>query len=162
MRGGRLLPLRRPRYFVVTCDLGDDPVTMIFRAFAILLFLAGAAFAELRLDAQSAHERMKAGELVLVDVRTPQEWKSTGVAAGAVPITMNSRDFDDRMRKLVAANPGKDIAFICAAGGRSASMRNRFARMGLADSYDVEEGMLGRGNAPGWIARGLPMQPYAQ
>ena len=37
--------------------------------------------------------RCKTGDLILIDFRTPEEWAETGVAQGALALTMHSRDF---------------------------------------------------------------------
>ncbi|OYW81697.1 MAG: hypothetical protein B7Z22_15305, partial [Hyphomonas sp. 32-62-5] len=46
-----------------------------------------------RLSAREAHDRLSAGEITLIDVRTPQEWRETGTAPGAHRITLQDKDF---------------------------------------------------------------------
>ena len=99
---------------------------------------------------------MGAGTLVLVDVRRPDEWSLTGIAAGAVPIDMRRPDF---VGAVTAARKGRDVpvAVICARGVRSRRMAGALREAGLGSVVDVPEGMLGSRLGPGWLARGLPV-----
>lgn len=128
----------------------------------VILAMAVSASAQERIDAMRAFERAKAGELLIVDVRSRQEWRSTELAEGAVAISMHEPGFVDGIRQLAAANPGKPIALICASGGRSAAMQAELARAGFAGTIDIGEGMMGGSAGPGWIARGLPVVEYRQ
>ena len=103
-----------------------------------------------------ALDAVRAGELILVDVRRPDEWEATGIAEGAVPIDLRRDDFVDA---VTAARGGRDVpvAVICARGVRSRRMAARLAEAGLARIVDVPEGMLGSRAGPGWLARGLPV-----
>lgn len=133
-----------------------------FIAAIIALFaFAGTAFAAEQMAADIAYSEIGAGRMVLVDVRTPKEWRDTGVAPRAVTLSMAERDFVKKLKALVEANPGKRIGLICASGGRSGSVQRQMAKLGIAeDAVDIVEGMKGNGDAPGWIARGLPVTPY--
>ena len=42
-------------------------------------------------DAQAA---VKAGKMILLDIRTAEEWKEDGVAEGAYPLSLTDSDFD--------------------------------------------------------------------
>lgn len=95
-------------------------------------------------------------ELVLVDIRRPEEWAETGIADIAIEIDMRSPEFLPRIRQLQQANPGKAIGFICAVGSRSAALARWFTRQGQSHFVDVSAGMIGRN---GWLANGLPVRP---
>ena len=75
----------------------------------------------------------------------------------AVPLTMHNSGFLKGFQKIVAQNPDKKIAIICAVGGRTAWLQAELAKRGMA-VVDVSEGMLGSKTGPGWIARGLAMK----
>jgi hypothetical protein len=49
--------------------------------FAALSLAAGAVRASPTLSATEALEKAKTGEITLIDIRTPKEWRQTGVAA---------------------------------------------------------------------------------
>ncbi len=136
------------------------------RIIAFLLALMTIAFAtsttlafnpEIDLSVQQTFERMNQGTLVLIDVRTEEEWRQTGVAEGAAPISMLDPEFLDKLAVIQTANPGKTIAFICASGRRSGIVQAELARRGFEDIYSVYGGTTGSRDAPGWIAEGLPV-----
>jgi rhodanese-related sulfurtransferase len=134
----------------------------ILATFMVVLALAATAFAAEQMDAETAYSEIGSGKMVLVDVRTPAEWKETGVAPGAITLSMASKDFAKKLKEVVDANPGKKIGLICAAGGRSTSVQKQLEKLGISNAVDISEGMKGNGSAPGWIARGLPVKPYGE
>jgi rhodanese-related sulfurtransferase len=110
-----------------------------------------------RLDAPTAYRRAGAGDLLLVDIRRPDEWQATGSAKGAHRLDMRRPDFIAALSALVAGDHSRPIALICAGGVRSARLANLLAQNGFSQVIDVSEGMLGSPDGPGWIARGLPV-----
>lgn len=111
---------------------------------------------------EEAYRLSSAGRIVLVDVRRESEWRETGIAATAVPITMNQRreDFVRRLRAEAAAAGETPLALICARGESSAYLQRALKAYGLDGIIDVTGGMLGGGGAPGWIPAGLPVKPW--
>lgn len=109
------------------------------------------------LTAPAAQAAVEAGEILLVDIRRPDEWARTGIAQGAVPIDMRRPDFVDAL--LVQTDGRRDlpVALICARGVRSARMSAQLAAAGFTQILDVPEGMSGSGAGPGWVKRGLPL-----
>ena len=112
-----------------------------------------------KISAAEAHRRAAAGEILLVDIRTPREWRRTGLGTSAVPIDMRRQDFLDALA-AAGGGTGRPVALICARGGRSARMALRLQQAGYAQIIDVAEGMLGSGAGPGWIAAGLPVAAW--
>jgi rhodanese-related sulfurtransferase len=97
----------------------------------------------------------RSGEVVLVDIRRPDEWAATGVPVSAVAVDMRQSDAIDRFRALTM--PGqRPVALICARGVRSGRLVARLAAAGV-DVIDIPEGMLGSDAGAGWLARGLPV-----
>jgi rhodanese-related sulfurtransferase len=129
-----------------------------FLAAMLLVLTTTLAWGQSKIDAPTALDLAKKGEIVLVDIRRPSEWQETGVASVARPITMHEDGFVAKLEKLIKANPGKKVALICAGGVRSARMQSILSNMGVTDAIDVTEGMMGNGDKPGWIARGLPVR----
>ena len=105
-----------------------------------------------------ALKEIEAGNMILLDIRSPEEWKQTGVASVAIPLTMHSKEFLNRFQKVVSENKDKKIGIICATGGRSQWLQGELAKRGLTPVIDVSEGMMGNKKGPGWIARGLAMK----
>jgi len=107
------------------------------------------------LTPEDAHEMALAGEVLLVDIRQPSEWLTTGLPASGHAVTMHEPGFLDRLAAIGAA-PDRPLALICASGGRSAYLRTQLLQIGWTTVYDVSEGMQGGTYGPGWIRRGLP------
>jgi len=51
-----------------------------------------AAADAVRISAREAHARTATGEIILLDIRHPDEWKATGAGVVASPVSMPSRD----------------------------------------------------------------------
>lgn len=124
------------------------------------LWLAGTAAAGEILTAPEAYQRAKAGEVVLIDVRSAREWRQTGVPAGARQVTIHqgAQGFLDGILKATGGDRTKPIALICARGNRSARARRFLEASGFTNVHDVREGMVGRGGSPGWLARKMPVE----
>ncbi len=133
----------------------------------LLLALAApaATAAESLLTAPEAWAQTRAGKLILIDVRSPGEWRQTGIPKGARAITIHDPGgmtaFVAKVISAVRGNRGAPIAMICAAGVRSQRAQARLRLAGFTNVMNVQEGMMGRSAAaPGWLRRGLPTQPW--
>ncbi len=107
-----------------------------------------------------AHRRASAGEIVLVDIRTPEEWRETGVPASAQAITMH-QDVAKFFAALGAATKGdrtKAVALICRTGNRSAALQAELIKAGYNNVIDVAEGVVGGRHGAGWLKAGLPIK----
>ncbi|CAN7267643.1 rhodanese-like domain-containing protein [Bosea sp. LjRoot90] len=129
---------------------------------AALCSLPGRAVAQAALPSLSvgeAHEAAKAGKLVLVDIRTPEEWTDTGVPEGAIKLDMTGSAFEVRLAALKLDYPGKPIALICRTGNRTSTLQKKLAARGWTNLVDVRGGLLGNPKDKGWLAEGLPVTP---
>jgi rhodanese-related sulfurtransferase len=125
-----------------------------------LLFLgaAGTVSAEpLIMSAPEAANAVASNEMILIDIRSPGEWAETGVAQGAIALTMHNPDFPQQITAILNADHGKTIGLICATGGRTEYVVAFLSQNGFDDVVDVSEGMMGNDRGPGWIARGMPL-----
>jgi rhodanese-related sulfurtransferase len=115
------------------------------------------------LTAPDAYAKAQAGTLTLIDIRHPEEWRQTGVAKGALRIDMPSTQGKDGFVQRVAAEMGgkknAPIALLSTAGNRATNAQQMLRDEGFTQVYNVKEGMNGGNAGPGWIARGLPVQP---
>ncbi len=118
------------------------------------------AHAGQRITVAQAHDQARHGEILLVDIRTPNEWRASGVGEGAVPLDMRREDFVSALGDLVDGDQGAAIALICARGVRSARLTNRLIEAGFTNIIDVPEGMLGSAAGPGWVRAGLPVLDF--
>ncbi|MDT3671980.1 MAG: rhodanese-like domain-containing protein [Aromatoleum sp.] len=143
-----------------------SPLRRLCGRFLVLAALLGpsafAAAAPAEITPQEAQARASAGELTLVDVRTPREWRETGVARGAARIDINDPDGIDGFVKAVLQRVGGDrnaaIAVICRSGHRSGQVQRVLVAQGFTQVQSVSEGMSGSRAGPGWIERGLPVE----
>ncbi|WP_281991399.1 rhodanese-like domain-containing protein [Sulfitobacter geojensis] len=120
-------------------------------------FNIAATVQERDLTAPEALAAAQAGEILLVDIRRPDEWTRTGIGQGAVAIDMRRTDFIEVLLGHVGGRRDVPVALICARGVRSAKMSARLDAAGFTQVLDVPEGMSGSGAGPGWIKRGLPL-----
>ncbi|TCL08217.1 rhodanese-related sulfurtransferase [Shimia isoporae] len=121
------------------------------------LIVPNAGWAENTLSASEAHVRLRSGELILIDLRTPEEWQETGVAEGAWPLDMREPEFGSWLLAAIERNPDKQVAIICRSGNRSGRMMSLLRDNGVEGVMDVSEGMLGGRRGPGWVPSGLPV-----
>ncbi len=139
-------------------------LAVILFAVAAVPSPADAAGKNAILGPAEANASAASGEILLIDIRHPSEWRQTGVAAAAKTITMHDPKGPNAFRDAVAQAVGGDlsqpIALICASGVRSTWAQRFLAAVGFRRVYNVKEGMLGTGSRPGWIRRGLPVKPY--
>ena len=100
---------------------------------------------------------MQRGAVTVVDIRTPKEWRSSGIAEGAVPLDMRRDDFFMALDEILAGQRDAPVAVICARGGRSARMVKAMTAAGFTTVMEIPAGMFGSRAGPGWIAEGLPV-----
>ncbi len=123
----------------------------LMTAAALSLALVSQAFAVEKLSPAEVNDAVEAGNMVLIDIRRPDEWATTGIPANAHPIDMTSETFADQVNKIIKSNRGKKLAFICERGVRSDQLANELEGAGLKGVVDVT------GGTKAWVADGLPM-----
>ena len=92
-------------------------------------------------EAWDAH---RAGTLIIIDVRQPQEWGS-GVVPGATRVPL-----PELSRRIGELPQGAALAFICRSGHRS-TLAARYGRRKRGDVVSIRGGMAS------WAAEGLPL-----
>ena len=132
-------------------------------AAALLMSLAGCAQESgPTLAAPDAWAQAQAGQLTLVDIRRPDEWKQTGVAQGALEVNMAHPQGESGFVKQLEAELGGDrnapIALICRTGNRTTHMQKVLQEAGFTRVFNIREGMVGSDAGPGWRERGLPIE----
>ncbi|UCE32552.1 MAG: hypothetical protein JSW68_06550 [Burkholderiales bacterium] len=110
-------------------------------------------------SAKEAYDALVADRARVIDVRSREEWRETGVGAGVWPISMHEDRFPQRLMAAKALSGDRDVGLICATGGRSAYLLRALRRAGYDGYMDISEGMLGSRRGAGWIAAGLPIVP---
>lgn len=101
------------------------------------------------MDADDAYQRIEAGDVIVLDVRTPGEFAShTGHIADAVLVPL-----DQLEAVLDRLESGRDRAFVvvCRSGNRSTVASQILCRSGFSGVFNLVGGM----NA--WLRAGLPV-----
>ena len=92
--------------------------------------------------------RVKAGEVLLVDVREQHEWDA-GHAPAALHVSLGT--VAERLGEITSAADGRPVAFICRSGSRSAQASDVAVAGGLRSVVNVDGGMTA------WEQEGLPV-----
>ena len=92
-----------------------------------------------------------------MDIRTPEEWRETGVAQGAWPLNLYDESFPERLFLARDLAEDRPVALICRTGNRSGGVMQRLRTSGYTNFLDISEGMAGSAAGPGWIKSGLPI-----
>ena len=104
-----------------------------------------------------AHAALQSDLIRMIDVRSRAEWTETGVAERTWAISLHEDRFSDRLFAARELAGNRELALICATGGRSGSVMRSLRQAGYTGFIDVSEGMLGSQLGAGWIASGLPV-----
>ena len=133
-------------------------------AMLALPLAAGDSQAGPDLSAPDAFAAASAGKVRLIDIRTPQEWRQTGVAPGAgrVDFHRGPEVLLSSVLQIVGGDRNAPIALICRTGNRTSQMQAVLKNQGFTNVYHIGEGMAGSGAGPGWVRRGLPVEPCAR
>jgi len=99
---------------------------------------------------------------VLLDVRTDQEWNTTGkpdtknlgIKTFFITISQDS-SFIENVKKEI--NRENQILIMCAAGGRSIIAANILHNEDYV-AHNISDGFSGNGIDPGWKNLGLPVE----
>ncbi len=96
-------------------------------------------------------------KMILIDIRTPEEWQETGVAENAHRIDMTDPLFVAKLAKLTGGDRARPIALICRTANRTRTVQQALLQGGYAAVINVEGGMIGNSADQGWIRHGLPV-----
>lgn len=134
-------------------------------ALAGLLHVTAGATEAAIVDPSQARAAAARGEVTIVDIRRPSEWRATGVPEGAALISLETprgmRGFLDRIAALTGGDKAMPLALICAGGVRSSYAAAALRAEGYTNVVDIGEGLLGSAHGPGWLQRRLPTAPCA-
>ena len=96
---------------------------------------------------QLLNERSDDPDVVVLDIRTPREFK-TGHIRGAQLLDYYSGDFVERLKRL---DRGKTYLVYCRSGNRSGKSLKIFKRLGFRRVYHLETGIIG------WLKEKYPI-----
>jgi len=99
-----------------------------------------------------AQEMTAAGNITLIDVRTPTEWRMTGLPPGADRADFKANTFKAEIARITGGDKTAPIALICRSGNRSSKATAQLKAAGYTNVFDVTDGMKG------WRAANLPTE----
>ena len=108
-------------------------------------------------SAPKAFGAVQRGELVLLDIRTPEEWSKSGVPEGAWPVNLYDPEFGRALQAVIKRNPAARVGMICAVGGRTGYVEQVLKKNGFPEIVNVGEGLFGSAHGKGWLKQGLPV-----
>ena len=129
----------------------------------LLLVMGSVSGLANEIDATTAHLLAQNGKLTIIDIRRPAEWRETGMPDTSVGISLQNflkkirKQFPNDVFAALDGDQSRAVALICASGGRSAYAVGLLQEAGFVNVYDISGGMRGNGQAPGWMARNLPI-----
>jgi rhodanese-related sulfurtransferase len=140
-------------------------MVVVAAALVVGALLSVSAAPDGAIPAPEALAKAKAGKIAIVDVRQPSEWRETGLPQDAIPISLHDaqqavrHDFVRDIENALGGDKDAPVALICAGGVRSSAARELLVDAGFTHVFDINEGMFGNGEDPGWLARELPVTP---
>ncbi len=112
----------------------------------------------IQINSQQLNELLRSG-VTVIDIRTPSEWKKTGIVEGSLPIMF----FNEKRQPLTEqwmqqvsqiVTPEDELILICRSGNRSGLIANYLSKkLKFARIYNVERGIKD------WIAKGYKTVP---
>ena len=138
--------------------------------FSLLFFLANHVVLSMdnvksELTLQEAHSLYINKNLTIIDVRTINEWKMTGIIPTSILINMHDDKYQERngfvteITKILLEYQDKNVAFICASGARSKIITDYLINKGYKNIYHIPDGIMGKQN-DGWLFNGYPLINY--
>jgi rhodanese-related sulfurtransferase len=139
-------------------------IPVLRNALLLALFLGPyAALAGHDMPAPEAFQAAREG-VRIIDIRTPEEWRQTGVppGAGRVDFYRGPEVLLNSVLQLVDGDKDAPIVLICRTGNRTAQAQKFLQARGFTQVHHVGEGMAGSASGPGWLKRRLPVEPCRQ
>ena len=129
---------------------------MIRLGMIIMMMVAGLQAEYLR---QPITKELVAGPMKIIDIRTPTEWRTTGLVKGAIPITFFDEQGQYDANKFVAAlqkhiKPNERFAIMCNSGNRSRTVGTFLSQKMGYRVLDLEGGIQSA------IRQNIPREAY--
>lgn len=130
--------------------------------FPLMLVLAACAGGVKDLSPE-ALQAMQAHGALVVDVRTPEEWRETGLIPGSKGLTyFDANGGSDKagwLRQLggLQATPDRPVILVCRSGGRSTAVGQMLIDdAGYSKVYQLQGGMRG------WRSEHQPLERWCR
>jgi rhodanese-related sulfurtransferase len=108
-----------------------------------------------------AQRLRETGAGILIDVRTPDEYRQVGHVPETPLVVWPRAGGPDELQRFVKEvretyQPAEALLLLCRSGVRSHYAAHVLARAGFERAYNVLEGFEGAAPGQGWVAAGLP------
>ncbi|WP_457623030.1 rhodanese-like domain-containing protein [Persephonella sp.] len=113
----------------------------------LLLFTVFVSYSYENVNAEKFKELMKNKDVIILDVRTPQEYEKDGHIKGAnlIPVQVFQYIYLSGLRD-------KEVLVYCRSGRRSAEASKFLEQMGVKKVYNLQGGIKE------WKAKGFPVE----
>ena len=108
---------------------------------------------------QPIDQKLLDSKIKIIDIRTPGEWKETGIIKGSIPIMFfdeqgnyNLETFIPQLNKHV--KKGEKFALICRTGSRTQVLGSHLGKQMGYNVIDLQGGIMYA------ISKKLPTEPY--
>ena len=110
-----------------------------------LLLVSASLFAAI--TNEEASQGLISSNIPIVDIRTPGEWKETGLLKGSIPIMLfdekgnyDLKDFLEKLNKVVDTE--KQFAIICRTGSRTSVLAPFLSQKLNYDVINIKSGIV--------------------
>ncbi|WP_294890698.1 rhodanese-like domain-containing protein [Sulfurimonas sp. RIFCSPLOWO2_12_36_12] len=110
-----------------------------------LLLVSASLFAAI--TNEEASQGLISSNIPIVDIRTPGEWKETGLLKGSIPIMLfdekgnyDLKDFLEKLNKVVDTK--KQFAIICRTGSRTSVLAPFLSQKLNYDVINIKSGIV--------------------
>ncbi len=119
------------------------------------------AFTALNADylRQPIDQKLIDSKIKIIDIRTPAEWKETGIIKGSIPIMFFDEQGNYDLEKFITqlnakVKKGEKFALICRTGSRTQVVGSHLGKQMGYNVIDLQGGILYA------IDKKFPIQPY--
>jgi rhodanese-related sulfurtransferase len=108
---------------------------------------------------QPLDQKLIDSKIKIIDIRTPGEWKETGIIKGSIPIMFFDEQGNYDLEKFITQlnskmKKGEKIALICRTGSRTQVVGSHLGKQMGYNIIDLEGGITYA------IGKKLPIEPY--
>ena len=133
-------------------------IPRLMAAVISLAFAAPLMAAELKGVSPDQVAALQRDNAILIDIRTPEEWRKTGLIQGSQPLTyfdaQGHYDTAAWLKQLnqLSGDKNRPIVLICRSGHRSEQVGNLLAKdLGYGQVYHLQTGIKG------WLEQHKPV-----
>lgn len=124
---------------ITSSRLGSMAYGALLGGVLISNFSFGQGNGIVNIDNSQFMQKMKEKNVVILDVRTPEEHRS-GYIKGATLLSVNSAEFESAIQKL---DKSKTYLVYCRSGARSMNAARKMKAAGFEQLFNLQGGIMG-------------------